>query len=109
MSKRYSDEEIRILIEEPRPLPESYRNRLVLVQKRGHKESQIEVTGTNGGLFVLMMRKSDFNEFDFSVILGVNAKDSNQIFRLKRYNGKSHEHTNRIERNTFYDYHIHCN
>ena len=26
---------------------------------------------------------------------------------LKRYNGKSHQHTNKIERETFYDYHIH--
>jgi hypothetical protein len=26
---------------------------------------------------------------------------------LRRYNGKSHEHTNLIEGGTFYDYHIH--
>jgi hypothetical protein len=26
---------------------------------------------------------------------------------LRRYNGKSHEHTNPIEEDTFYDFHIH--
>lgn len=32
---------------------------------------------------------------------------TNKAFILKRYNGKSHQHTNKIEQNTFYDYHIH--
>jgi len=32
---------------------------------------------------------------------------SNVLFRLRRYNGRSHQHTNRIEGNTFYDFHIH--
>ena len=32
---------------------------------------------------------------------------SNQFFRLLRYNGRSHEHTNSIEGETFYDYHMH--
>ena len=26
---------------------------------------------------------------------------------MRRHNGKSHEHTNQIEANTFYDFHIH--
>lgn len=30
------------------------------------------------------------------------------MFRLRRYNGKSHVHTNRIEKEkSFYDFHIH--
>jgi hypothetical protein len=29
------------------------------------------------------------------------------MFRLRRHNGKSHEHTNQIEASTFYDFHIH--
>lgn len=37
----------------------------------------------------------------------MDPKDSNQLFRLRRYNGKSHEHTNRIEGNSFYDFHVH--
>ena len=107
MAKRYTNEEIDELIVEPKPLAADYQSNFLLSQKRGHKERQIEVEGTAGNRFVLMLRKSDFNEFDFSVILGVVSKDSNQVFRLRRYNGKSHEHTNRIEGNTFYDFHIH--
>jgi len=37
----------------------------------------------------------------------VCVPQSNQLFRLRRYNGKSHEHTNRLEGVTFYDFHIH--
>lgn len=32
---------------------------------------------------------------------------SNGLFRLRRYNGKSHEHTNHLEGESFYDFHIH--
>ena len=31
----------------------------------------------------------------------------NQFFRLRRYNGKSHEHTNHIEGESFYNFHVH--
>lgn len=34
------------------------------------------------------------------------APKSNILFRLRRYNGK-HEHTNKIEKENFYDFHIH--
>ncbi len=44
---------------------------------------------------------------DFSIILAVRVPQSNQLFRLRRHNGKSHEHTNHIEAATFYDFHIH--
>lgn len=107
MAKRYTDEEIQALLAEPKALSADYQSNLLLSQKRGHKERQFEVKGTTGNRFVLMLRKSDFNEFDFSVILGVVSKESNQVFRLRRYNGKSHEHTNRLEGNTFYDFHVH--
>lgn len=57
--------------------------------------------------FHVILRKSKFNSLDFSAILGVRAPHSNRVFRLRRYNGKSHEHTNKIEGETFYDFHIH--
>ena len=41
------------------------------------------------------------------MILAVQVPRSNRLFRLRRYNGKSHEHTNSIEKETFYDFHIH--
>jgi hypothetical protein len=44
---------------------------------------------------------------DFSVILALNPTGTNVLFRLRRYNGRSHEHTNQIEGDTFYSFHIH--
>ena len=67
----------------------------------------MDITGVDGSEFRIVLRKSLFNPLDFSVILGVRIPQSNRIFRLRRYNGKSHEHTNHIENQTFYDFHIH--
>ena len=75
--------------------------------KRGHSERQINVTGIADNEFQLIFRKSDINYLDFSIILAVRIPQSNQLFRLRRYNGKSHEHTNFIENQTFFNFHIH--
>jgi hypothetical protein len=107
MPFRYSDADIANLLSEQKPLPVDYQVRLTFSQKRGHKASEIETTGVNGNVFVLKLRQNDFNILDFSVVLGVVSKDTNTVFRLRRYNGKSHEHTNRIEGESFYDFHIH--
>ena len=107
MPSRYSDSEIEELLSEQKILPSDYQSRLSLFQKRGHKERELEVEGISGNRFVLMLRLNDFNIFDFSVILGVVSKETNAVFRLRRYNGKNHEHTNRIEGNSFYNFHIH--
>ena len=47
-----------------------------------------------------------FNPLDFSVILAWLPPQSSTTFRLCRYNGKSHEHTNALEGNRFYDFHV---
>ena len=41
------------------------------------------------------------------MILAIGHHTSNQIFKLRRYNGKGHFHTNRIEKESFYGFHIH--
>jgi len=107
MVARYSDAEIKSMIKERKPLPEKYHSKVQLRNKHGHKERELDITGINGTQYRLILRQSNFNPLDFSIILVVNQPDSNQLFRLRRYNGKSHEHTNKIEGNTFYDFHIH--
>ena len=107
MPVKYTDQEIAALIVERKPLPHDYRTRIQLREKQGHKERELDVRGENGNEFRLILRQSSFNPLDFSIILAVLPPDTNQPFRLKRYNGKSHEHTNHIEGNTFYDFHIH--
>ena len=95
------------MIEQRKPLSDNYRSRVQLRGKRGHKERELDVAAQDGTQYRLILRQSDFNTLDFSIILVVNPSGSNQLFRLRRYNGKSHEHTNQIEGDTFYDFHIH--
>jgi hypothetical protein len=102
-----SDEEVKALLAEEKRLPAGYSHRFVLKEKRGHGEFELDLDGTDGSAFRVVARRSNFNLLDFSVILAYCAPGSNQVLRLRRYNGKSHEHTNPIERQTFYDFHIH--
>ena len=107
MAGTYSDREIAALIAELKPLPADWRNRVRLRPKLGHEERDLHLPGAAGSEFRLILRQNKINPLDFSVILAVRVPQSNKFFRLRRYNGKSHEHTNHIEGNTFYDFHIH--
>ncbi len=107
MAVRYSDQEIEELIRERKPLPQNYLSCIQLKPKAGHKESELAVEGDDGNIFRLIFRQSNSNPLDFSVILGILPTNTNQLFRLRRYNGRSHEHTNSIEKQKFYDFHIH--
>ena len=103
----FSDQEIAALWIERKALSSAWRNRTRMVAKRGHRERHLDITGDSGSEFRMILRHSSVNAQDFSVILAVRVPQSNQVFRLRRYNGKSHEHTNHIEGGTFYDFHIH--
>lgn len=107
MAVTYTDAEIARLLAEEKPLPVGWQRRFRLISKRGHDEGVLSVEGVYGDSFRLIVRKSQLNLLDFSIILGVEIPLSNRLFRLRRYNGKSHEHTNQIEGDTFYDFHIH--
>lgn len=107
MAGTYTDPEIQALCRERKPLAEDWRGRVVLRPKRGHSESDLEVTGDAGNTFRLILRQNKVNALDFSVIVAVRVPNTSRLFRLRRYNGKSHEHTNHIEGNTFYAFHIH--
>ncbi len=102
-----TDVDIQRLIMEEKPLPSDFEKRLQMKLKRGHKEAELDLKGTNGSEFRLILRQSEFNSLDFSVILAYRMPYSNQLFRLRRYNGKSHEHTNKLEGTTLFDFHIH--
>ena len=70
MAFQPSDDEIGRLVEEEKPLPRDYRKRIVLKTKNGHKEQQLDIKGTDGSEFRLILRQSDANPLDFSIILG---------------------------------------
>ena len=103
----YPDHEIGNLIKKCKPLPSDWRDRIKLRTKRGHDERLLNLTGEDGNEFRLILRQNQINPIDFSVILAVQVPESNHVFRLLRFNGRSHQHTNHIEDVTFYDFHIH--
>ena len=107
MAITYLDHEIESLVQERKPLPAEWRKKIRLRSKRGHGEQHLDLTGGAGSEFRLILRRSSINPLDFSIILAVRVPQSNILFRLLRYNGKSHEHTNHIEDVTFYDFHVH--
>jgi len=107
MAAKYSDEEIEAFVKEPKPLPPNYRENIKLRDRRGHKESELLIDGENGSEFHVIFRQNNVNTLDFSIILALLPADTNQLFRLRRYNGKSHEHSNKIEKDKFYDFHVH--
>jgi len=107
MPAQLSDSEIRALLAEAKPLPPDFEVRLRPKPKSGHEEAEIDVTGVGGSAFRLIIRRSAHNPLDFSVILAYQPPDTNILFRLRRYNGKSHEHSNRLESETFYEFHRH--
>lgn len=108
MAALFTDQEIDDMLAEAKPLPSGWRGGLVLKDRRGHKVGELPVQGANGKEYRLILRQNRHNPLDFSVILGVMPANSNQLFRLRRNNGKSHEHKNRLEGDRFYDFHIHA-
>jgi len=110
MASTLTDTEIKDLLKEEKPLPEKYRDRLRPKRKSSyqHEERELGVNTPSGHRFRIITRRSIQNILDFSIILSYYDKDSNAWLRLVRYNGKHPSlHTNRIERNSFYDFHIH--
>lgn len=107
MPVRLTDQEIKALIAEPKQLPANYMQKLSPREKAGHRERDLTVYGASGAEFRIILRESRFNPMDFSAIIGYALPSTGKLFRLRRYNGKAHEHTNKIEKEKFYDYHIH--
>jgi hypothetical protein len=107
MAAIFSDQDISSMIQERKPLPADYRTKIQTRPKSGHKERELDIKIADGGDYRLILRQSISNPLDFSIILAYRPPKLSQLFRLQRYNGKSHEHTNPIEGETFYDFHIH--
>lgn len=103
-----SDSEIEALIREEKKVSYGVNDFFKLKQKKGHKEHELTIARTDGSMFKIIIRVSAENPLDFSAILGFVPSNRTDVFLLRRYNGKSHEHSNRIENEEpFYDFHIH--
>lgn len=93
---------------ERKTLPPDYHRRLFTFSRaEGFARSELEVVGEDGHRFVVSLRQGLINPLDFSAIFRVRLAGGAEV-RLRRYNGKAHWHTNRIEREPrFYDFHVH--
>ena len=106
MPVKFTEQEINAFISEAKQLPANYKTLIHMKPRRGHNESELDIIGENGHQFRIILRQSRLNSFDFSVILAILPEDTNKLFRLRRYNGKQ-EHSNKIEGDRFYNFHIH--
>lgn len=109
-----TDKEIQNLIDEPKQMNRSAGSLLHGMKARSgrgasHQQKSLKFPRSSGeGEWLIYLRRSIENPFDFSCGLGFIPEGRTQAFTLRRYNGRSHQHTNRLENGaTFYDFHIH--
>ena len=109
-----TDNEIRCLIDEPKEINHSAHALLHGMKTKSgreasHSQNTFRFERNNGeGEWFIYLRLNNENLLDFSCGLGLIPKEKRKAFTLRRYNGKSHSHTNRLEnQKTFYDFHIH--
>lgn len=105
MAELITDSQIASFVAEQKPLLNDFLLNTQLKPKHGHEEAEVAIAGSGGQVYQIRVRRSLVNPFAFSVILLV--KIDTGWFRVRRYNGSNHEHTNRIERNRFRSYHVH--
>ena len=93
------DEKVSSLIQEPKSIPGNWRSKLHLRKARygAHRERELEVTGDAGGTFKIIVRDNPNLLHDFSVVLLYLDNETTAKWRLRRYNGNTHCHTNIIE------------
>jgi len=102
-----SDDQIADLIRESKPIPPGLCPLEKMSLRNHHKRRDFDIEAESRNNFAVAIRQSTLNMLDFSVILGYKLPGSFTVFRLRRYNGKSHHHTNTIEKEAFYDFHVH--
>lgn len=102
----FTDGEINKLVLESKNYNGPIDNILRFKESDGHKKATVEMPRADGSTFIIKLRQNKNTITDFSAILAYQGKGANKDFKLRRYNGK-HEHTNKLESQKFFDYHIH--
>lgn len=109
MARRtYTDEEIERLVLEAKPLSFNWRKEAQAKVTSVDVTQIVICTGEENHNFQLILRQSKLNSPNFCLTLGFFPEGSNELFRIRRYDGKYHQHSNPIEKDIrFYDFHIH--
>ena len=108
-----TNSKIRELVNEPKQINQSVYSLMKSMKPKRDGSPQIlrnsfKFPRQNGkGEWRLYVRLNLKYPMDFSCGLELIPENREQGFRLRRYNGKSHFHTNQLERDTFQDFHIH--
>ena len=102
-----ADDEIRALLLERKDIPEGLCPITKMTERHLHKRKNYALVGESGNEFEIAIRQSTLNMMDFSVILGYRLPRLFRVFRLRRYNGSSHQHTNTLEKQTLDGFHVH--
>ena len=105
MPQVISDARIAAMIAEPKRLPPDWQRQLAALKARpGRDESQVDFTGADGTAFRIIVSQRHRDRSDFSLILlailDPSIAPGKPEFRLLRYDGPGHPHTNTIEGNT---------
>lgn len=88
------------LLADVKPLPTDWPSKLKPKPKQGsaHRQRQLRIKSAGGLDFELIIRASEHNPLDFSVILAYIEVTTGQHYNLIRHNGKHPSyHTNKIE------------
>lgn len=100
MAIRLTDSEIQALILEPKVLVPDWRARLRLRSRKQmphERVAKLVADGSLGSRFAVHLRNNTRRLHDWSAILTVYLPSDTE-FRLRRYNGPSHEHLNPLEK-----------
>lgn len=98
-----SEHEINQYISEHKYLPNDFDPKLKSKLLCNYFEQEVKTT--SGNIYKIIVRQSKVNPLDFSAIFGIQK--GGKVFRIKRYNGNSHNHTNKIEKGEIKGFHIH--
>ena len=78
-----------------------------IIPKEGHFQINVALRSANGENYTLIARQNDIIPEDYSAILALEVSGGKTII-LRRHNGSSHTHKNKIEEDLIEDVtHIH--
>lgn len=106
MSALVDDATIGALVGEPKPAA-SVDELTPSTTEGAHLRLGRRYVGDHGSGFQVKVRRSRLDALDFSVILAWERPAETGLFILTRCNGLSHTHRNKLEGESFFDFHVH--
>ncbi len=103
-----TDSAIAALLTDQKLLAADWQERPEIRIKREDRQRSITLNGASGGEFIVIARQRPTDQQNFSLVLAVSRpRNPSRFFHLRRYDGNSHVHHNRLEGNRFAGFHIH--